>query len=528
MKKLIALLLALVMVIGLAACGAKEEAEEAAATTAAESSTEATEAAETATPKEEITLHYYVNNGVGEQAATADVEAKLNEILDNLPGYEYISIDLHPMKDVETEFTLAQTAEDPIDFCTTYAMSFSSRVADGDFLCLDDLVAQFPDVASDMPDFMLDYGKINGEQYYIPSYQKLANLRYIGVPEEYFQMYVDYTGNDEAKVAAILEGDDIVAKLDFLEDLCLAVREGTGLQTKWIDVSSINWELYMGNREYIGANYNPVGIFEGEDPTYFALSDEFKTIYERVNQWSNDGLLHPDCMTIEPANFKGANILNDESFVNLDGINTCTTEYMEQYVWTDVPTIAFCTTTHSYIPSQYAAGGNAIYVDTKYPEECMMIIELMMTEKCPEFYNTLCYGVEGVHWEWADEENNVITKLEVAEGATYTARAWAMGNTFNKSLTATETPEYYQYIDEVVHNGPDTVTSPVMGISWDLTSVQDQIDQCYTIYKDGWQMLTTTTDFDTVYNDLIAKLKLAGVEDIMTEVTAQYEAYLAG
>ena len=516
MKKLIALLLALVMVIGLVACG--EKAPEAAPEAQPEAAPE---------PKEEITLHYYINNGVGPQSATADVEAKLNEILDNLPGYEYISIDLHEMGDVETDFTLAQTAGDPIDMCTTYAMSFSQRVKDGDFLQLDDLVAQFPDVASDMPDFMLGYGKINGEQYYIPSYQKLANLRYIGVPEEYFAMYEAATGNDEAKVTEILAGSDIVAKLDFLEDLCLAVREGTGKATKWIDTSSINWELYLGNREYVGVNYGPVGIFEGEAPSYWPLTEEFKVIQERLNKWYKEGLLHPDMLTIEAGNFNGANILNDESFVNLDGINTCSTDYMEQNIWTDVPTVAFCTTDHCYIPSQYAAGGNAIYVETQYPEECMMIIELMMTEKCPEFYNTLCYGVEGTHWEWADQANNVINKLEVAEGATYTARAWAMGNTFNKSLTASENPEYFQYIDEVVHNGPDTVSSPMTGISWDLAPVQDAIDQCFTIY-DEYSDMMIIGDFEAMYNEMIEKLKLAGAEDIVAEVTAQYNAFLAG
>ena len=526
MKKLIALLLALVMVIGLVACGEKEEA---APEVAPEAAPEATpeSAPEAEEPKEEITLHYYVNNAVGEQADTSTVETRLNEILDTLPGYEYISIDLHPMADVETEFTLAQTAGDPIDFCTTYAMNFSARVADGDFLQLDDLVAQFPDLASDIPATMLDYGKLNGEQYYIPTYQKMANLRFVGVPEEYFQMYVDYTGNDEAKVAEIIAGDDIVAKLDFLEDLCLAVREGTGLKTKWIDAYSINWQPYIGGVEYIGTNYGPMNIMEGDTPTYFYLTEEYKTITERVAKWYKDGLVHPDYLTMETKNFNGENIMNDESFVNLDGQNTCTPEYMEENVWNFVPTLAFCTTDHAYIPSQYAAGGNAIYVESQYPEECMMIIELLMTEKCPEFYNTMCYGVEGTHWEWVDEANGVINKIQSGEEATYTARAWAMGNTFNTWLTPSENQAYYDYIDNEVHNGANTVYSPVTGITWDLSPVQDQIDQCDALRGEYVTAIEVAGDnWENVYNEFIEKLKLAGVEDIVAELNAQYQAFV--
>ena len=50
MKKLIALLLALVMVVGLVACGAKEEAAAPAATEAAPAATEAAPAATEAAP----------------------------------------------------------------------------------------------------------------------------------------------------------------------------------------------------------------------------------------------------------------------------------------------------------------------------------------------------------------------------------------------------------------------------------------------------------------------------------------------
>jgi len=527
MKKLIALLLALVMVFGLVACGEKEEAADPAETeAAAPAETEATP--EAAEPKEEITLHYYINNGVGEQADTGKVEERLTEILDTLPGYEHISIDLHAMKDVETEFTLAQTAGDPIDMCTTYRLNFASRVTDGDFLQLDDLVAQFPDLDSDIPEYMLDYGKINGEQYYIPSYQELANIRFVGVPEEYFKMYETYTGNDKAKVTEIFLGNDLVAKLDFFEDLCLAVREGTGLQTKWIDIFPINWQLYMGNCEYIGTNYGPINIIEGEMPSYWPLTDEYKTVYERLNKWYDEGLVHPDYLTIESSNFNGDNILNDESFVNLDADTVGSVEHMEKNWWSNYPTYAFCTKAHPYIPSQYAAGGNAIYVDSEHPVECMMIIELLMTEKCPEFYNTLCYGVEGIHWEWVDEANGVINKIQSGGEATYTARAWAMGNTFNKWLTPSEDKAYYDHIDQNINNSPDAVLSPVTGISWDLAPIQDQIDQSKSIYDEYTSMLVLADDFEATYNEMLEKIKLAGAEDIVAEITAQYNAFIAG
>lgn len=530
-KRIFSLLLAALMLFGMTACTAKQEVEEQPQEVPSTSTTTPAEpevkVEETEPAKEEITLHYYLNNGAGETPDTPLVEEKLNQILDTIPGHEYISIDLHQLNDAESEFTLAQAAGNPIDMVTTYGLSFASRVADGDFLQLDDLLAQFPGVTSDVPEFLIDYGKLNGEQYYVPSYQKLANLFYAGVPAEYFQMYVDYTGNTEEQVTAILEGNDFVAKLDFLEDLCLAVREGTGVATKWIDVSTINgWQLLMGNLEYIGTNYGPINIMEGEAPSYWYLTEEYKMVEERKAKWYQEGLLHPDYLTIEHTNFNGDKILNEESYVNMWGINTCSTDYMEEYIWTAVPTVAFCTSDHCYIPSQYAAGGNAIYVDTQYPEECMMIIELLMTEEYPEFYNTMVYGVEGIHWEWADKANNKIQTIQSGETAAYAARAWAIGNTFNKWLSPTENESYYTYIDEQVHNGADTVSSPVMGITWDLSSVQDKIDQCAAILQEYIGNIAVSDDWEASYDEFMNKLELAGAQDILTEVTAQYEAFV--
>ena len=80
MKKLIALLLALVMVIGLVACGAKEEAAAPAATEAAPAATEAAPAAKEEAPEAGAIL-------TEEEAAAARDAGTL--VGDPYAGYDY-------------------------------------------------------------------------------------------------------------------------------------------------------------------------------------------------------------------------------------------------------------------------------------------------------------------------------------------------------------------------------------------------------------------------------------------------------
>lgn len=69
-------------------------------------------------------------------------------------------------------------------------------------------------------------------------------------------------------------------------------------------------------------------------------------------------------------------------------------------------------------------------------ETCVQYLELVNTDKA--FYNTLCYGVEGTHWLWVDEAQEVIGMPEgiTAENSPYNPNSdWMFGNQFNAYYT---------------------------------------------------------------------------------------------
>lgn len=542
MKKLIALLLSLLLVIGMVACGSTDApAAPVETNTPAKEETpvKQEEKEEPAEAKEEVTLHLYFDNGNGEQEYTDEVEAKLGEILDTMEGYEHINIDLHPSaaNALSTDYALAQTSGDPIDILFTFGMDLNKLVQDGDLMELSELVEAYPSVLSEIPEWLANMGIVDGGRYQIPAYQMAAFNQFFVIPVEYADMYREYTGKTAEDMYTSICNSTTSDKLAFLEEMCLAVREGTGLDTKyvfdnllpgrWFNCEGLTASAAGGEPLYV--------ILEGqEDAVCWFLSDEYYELAKGFNDLYKKGLIHPDAMTYSIADFRRANQMNDVSFVVDYGQQCMTAEgyatsYKNSYGW---DAEAYPVVDHAYIPSTWAAGGPAIYTESEHPEEAMMIIDLLMTRKGAEFYNTLVWGLEGIHYEWVDKEAASTGRIKTLEHdysqvlagiGTYGTYPFAMGNSFNSWLNQASADDYHEGV-LAIHDDPSTVASPVIGITWDTTSVEDQMAQVQAVAAE-YNKIYLSDDFDTKYAEFVEKMEAAGVQDVVDVLNAQLDAF---
>ena len=533
-KRVIAGLLATVMVLGMAGCG-NTTSKEGSGPVENNATEEVSSTADTATtvieePKEPVTIVYYYMNNVGEQQYTNQVEEKLNEILKGLEGYEHISMDLVPCgTDYAQAFTLAQASGTQIDLVSTYGLDFSTLVSNGDFMPLEDLLASHPDVVSEVPEWLVETGNVHGTLYQIPTYQQAANVHFLCIPK----VYLDMTGKTKEDVREILWNGTQKDLLDFYEELCLASRKGTGKDTKYI-YDEFQYSQYEC-AETIGGLTGLYFVEEDSSIVYDYLSDGYKEKLERFAQWFVDGLIHPDIATLKSSEYDGKNFMNDVSFVFQNSNGAYTEEMREERLSASAGTEVVCITKtdHYFIPSKYEAGGNAIYADCKHPEEAMMIIELLMTDKGEEFYNTLVWGLEGTHYEWVEEGKRIKTlEYDGSQGgttSTYHAFKWNVGNTFNCWLNQAVQDGINEYIENEVHNGETTTTSAVMGITWDLSSVADQVAQVKAVMKEyDWKsIIICGKDWEARYNEMVQKLNAAGIQDIIACAEKQYADFMA-
>ena len=191
---------------------------------------------------------------------------------------------------------------------------------------------------------------------------------------------------------------------------------------------------------------------------------------------------------------------------------------------------------HWYIGSKWAAGGNAIFATCEHPDEAMEVIRMLMTKEGEEIYNTLVWGLEGIHYEWVDRSIPRIKTLEYdssqagAGTSTYDCRKWMVGNTFNCWLNqAMADDNYCQWLLDNVHNAESTVTSKVMGYTWNLMDTEDERAACKAVRDEYNASLSNGIygdEWEAKYEEYIAKLNASGLQAILDSVTEQYNSYV--
>ena len=525
MKKILALVLAVVMMVGICAACAKTPAS---SQTVSQTESKA-DASSTAEPKKPITIRYYYANGAGIQSKTVDVQKKLNEMLAGMEGYEHISLELVPMTDYQTNFTLDETAGKQIDLVATYGLDFTTLADAGSFIDLKDILAKFPEIMKELPEWLIEMGKYDGTQYYVPSYQQASNGTAILFPT----MYLEAAKITEDEARKVIQQGTLEEKLQFFEKYTKALREATGKQTKWID-NAIGLSWVENLQEFVDGDYGHLILREGaKGPEYWPMTEDAKKIFEYTAKWYQEGLYHPDVATWDKGKFEGKNVVNDESLSFCFSGLVASEEVIKEGLGWSEPATVIQMHDHWYIGSKWAAGGNAIHSTCKNPDDAMSIVQLLMTKQGEEFYNTFIWGLEGVHWEWVDKANKRIKTLEFdgSQGrsdGTYTTWKWNVGNTFNAWKNQAVKDGQNEYILNEIHNGKNTVISPMMGYTWDLSTVKDQRADVGAVSDEYYGSLMNGIhgkNWEAKYDEYMNKLKAAGIQDILDTVTKQYNDY---
>jgi putative aldouronate transport system substrate-binding protein len=143
------------------------------------------------------------------------------------------------------------------------------------------------------------------------------------------------------------------------------------------------------------------------------------------------------------------------------------------------------------------------------------------------FYNTLCKGLEGVHWEWADQAQNLIRPAGGAASFGDTGynpnTDWMFGNVFNS---------YYADASQI-GAWPETAAlnrnarpSPVLGFTFDGSSVQTEIASVAAAKQEFADPIGSgIVDVESGIAALNQALISAGIEALRDEMQRQIDAW---
>ncbi len=569
MKRITALVLATLVILGLfAGCsGSASEsttaattaaATTAAATTAAAAETTAAEttaaaeettaaaeettAAATTADLEDVTLNlFWGGNGV--QADTNEVFAYMNEQLADVLPNTSLNITILTFSEFVDKYYKALAAGEVIDLSWQgWKFNLNSEINDGNIIALDDYLSEYgQDIVAYYGDSVIDLHRYaDNKLYFIPSYQGLLSGNYpLMLRKEVADLF---TEEEVADICAKWQATDYDPSdeatrtiYDIEEEICRRAKEagllGAGVvgMTGFTNSTSgdTNWRYaYYTVGVYTHLNYG--------DETYTVddnlVCEPQRTLYEYAAKWYDMGYIMNDIDTNGNYGWGSADdnacpVLGLTGVIGYEDPEAVLSEAFgrdivlwqvggPEQVWPGIAT------------------GHAIPFTAENPERAMMFLNLLFTDAGKDVYRTYCFGLEGKHWEYTGEDKDHVHILGGSGDPTadwaYGNPCWSIGTCENIFYTDFSSPDLYASYKAAE---ADAYAPRFATFAFDNTNVSIEETQISSLRGEYCSPLGAGTlgvnGWEAYYNEFCEKLIAAGMDSYKAEVQSQLNDWIA-
>lgn len=562
MKKMLALILALVMLVCVFA-GCSKQAEQTPEADPADNSvaenTETVQPAEDAntsdTELEPVTLKWYFPGE--EMEGSADViEAFNKKLADVLPNTTLEVVFVGSYDPYFEQWPLLLAGSEEMDIAWEgWGTNLAQDAEDGNILPLSDLMNQYaPNLVKESEIWSADYESCskNGELYAIPSIQPSV--------KEGRQMMIDPSVAEYFDIDAILEESHTHDKVterffDLLEEgIQNAVDAGvlTLGDNSWYinaETAAIAWRGYVSlDSASMGgtlSNYCIDPEANSSDVLYVYDIPEYQMAIERMHKWAEMGYFTQAQIAGQAqegaTEILGVNGTTSGSWQGADerGVKTGVGNDGKEKVLLllDMPEQNYIgTSSFSFATAQ------VIPYTSKNPERAMMLLNLLHDEPGTvgnDLMNLLCYGFEAnseeaTEYGWAnytavEEDGQFVVDTSIRNGADskHTMQNWVMGNTYKimhdgGSLTTAANKAYaMDFWENKYPTFKTCVVSNMQPSSLDVATELESVNVIYNEYKDQLKM---GGGLDLL-NECMEKMNNSALDTIKENLKAQIDTY---
>lgn len=492
MKKILALLLAVVMVASLfAGCGSTTEPE---ATTQAATQAETPKETEAApATSAEIPELTWIAVGGGMPANYDSWKAKVDAYLEEKIGI-HLDMQIIGWGDWDNRRSVIVSTNEPYDLMFTNMGTFVSDVNMGAFADISDLIAETPGLTDLIPSDYLDACRVDGKLYGIPAYKDSSMTNYFvwskADVEAYFPEYTE------------------AHTLAEISDGLYALKAGTGRTPFMLNKDGLS--CVTGNK-YDACSLGDVGI-----GIAYNGGTEFVSVFEQedvlanlalLQTWMKDGLINSD-----------AAVLGEVSGSYTMGVAQGWPSAASTWGEKRSEEVVVSQFENTVLSNDTVLGSiTCISASSKYQAEALKLLELVNTDTT--LRDMLWYGEEGVNFEYVDE--NGTQKVNKLNGD-WTMAAYTQGTFFIATPLVGE--EGYAEVKELNANA---TASPAMGFSIDTTNIADLMSAVQAVFAEYKGLILTGTGTQADIDAMVAAMYDAGMGEILTEVNAQFAAWKA-
>lgn len=529
MKKVMAVLLGIAMTVGmLAGCGSsgadgnvsntEGNTADSAAAPAADSGTDTVADTSAAVDtSEHVDLKMYL---VGDKPeGFDDVYAKINEILEAKLNCS-LSVDWLDWSEHTTKYSLLFSGNEDFDmiFTATSWCHYEQTVALGGFKALDeDFIKTYaPDIWETLPEIAWQQATIDGSIYMVPA-------NYTEVTPDCYAIRGDLM--DEYGIDDVASYEDVVNffKASAEHGIYGTTRAG-GLYWPWFH--SLGYEIIGG-----APSEGELVLFNSMDPNdtnikYVLEWDAFSDYCHEMKELADAGCWPTDVLSSTAERQDGL-VTGRASTL---GWNLASCKLYAEQANAEHPdwniNVYHVAKDGTYVGTRYINGGMGININSKNPERAMMVINEFATNQ--EIQDLAQLGIEGVNWEPVGDN-----QYKVVDGNQYTtSNNWGWRNMDIMRTVSLENPTELETkaAELEKHYLENTREYHVLdGFTFDTTPVSVQyaaVEAAMGTYFDPL-LSGLVDDVDSTLEQLRSALDAAGVQDVLTEMQKQVDAYVA-
>ena len=524
MKKLLALLLVLAMVMGLAACGGTKT-EETKAPEAAANAEEAAPAEEALAP---VTLKIWFHGSNVTPDASEKVLADVNAYLQ-----EKLNVTLEVIwgtwGDFDTATVTALTGGDDVDMyftCNWSANEYNKYARDGYWVKLDDMLATYaPELLDTIPQGIWDCAVTNG-------YDGMGIYAVPGLKDTATQNCWDVNGTLLAELG--YDVDAICdAGLDYFsaefEQMLADAKAAKGNDFYPLLIEPAVLERMVTHSSIVTGDINGANVlsyyYDAEHPSTDIGStivnkyatDEFLAFAQKTYEYAQKGYISPSCQSTATANdyrtatqSTGEYLFGTQSYAFGCELDYSTARKIDVRMVPETAAYMDCTSGQGAMV--------AISATSKNPERALMFLNLLNTDS--KLMTMLNYGVEG--YTYNTNSDGTITFTD--ERANYSPWTNGMGNVRILPPTDAQGADFWTRFS-AYYDAAEAL--PYGGFIFDSSALETETAAIANVYAEyAFNLMSGAVNPDDVMPDFLAKLEAAGINELVAEAQAQLAAYV--
>lgn len=517
MKKVLALILTLVMVMSLVGCNSKKDSTDDTQNTNEGKSTNGSEDNDTGEAENTGEVAHLVvefMTWTGAPVDTQKVQDAINAITVDRYGIE-VELQISDSSSYKQNLTLALSGGEQIDVVSTVTADYASLVQQGYLLDLqeNDLLNTYGSGIIDAVGMeFINACQINGTLYGLPNNRDVAQGRGCAAIATEYLDGIGYQVDDSSDIVKISQAelDGIYAKLhEKYPDL--EVYRSTNLSMRqFTNVDALGGSVFGVLLDY-GKELNVENLF---------TSDAYMEYCNRIYDYNQKGYISLDSATDTTGvgELVKAGTLMSYTTGGKPGIKQQETNLCGR------PMTIFQTLEDFVSSASVAAFPWAITYNTINAEASMRLLNAFYTDA--DLANLLGWGIEGVNYKVLD--NGQITYADGVDATTSGwnhSMGWEMPNQFITYVWEGNDPALWENIENFNTNANKSVAS---GFTFDTSNVATEITSVQNVYEE-YQKSIEYGFIDPAVGipEMNNKMMTAGLDKIITEKRSQLDKWVA-